>query len=46
MTQAGGPRDVLLAEPRGFCAGVVRAIWRKVKVDGHAEKVLAALAGL
>ena len=27
-------------------AGVVRAIWRKVKVDGHAEKVLAALAGL
>ena len=27
-------------------AGMVRAIWRKVKVDGHAEKVLAALAGL
>ena len=27
-------------------AGVVRAVWRKVKVDGHAEKVLAALAGL
>ncbi len=24
-------------------AGVVRSIWRKVKVDGHAEKVLAAL---
>ena len=27
-------------------SGVVRAVWRKVKVDGHAEKVLAALAGL
>ncbi len=27
-------------------AGVVRAIWRKVKVDGHAEKVLAAVKGL
>ncbi len=27
-------------------AGVVRAVWRKVKVDGHAEKVLAAIAGL
>ena len=27
-------------------AGVVRAIWRKVKVDGHAEKVLAAIAAL
>lgn len=27
-------------------AGVIRQIWRKVKVDGHAEKVLAALQGL
>lgn len=27
-------------------AGVVRAVWRKVKVDGHAEKVLAAIAAL
>ena len=27
-------------------AGVVRAVWRKVKVDGHAEKVLAAVKGL
>ena len=27
-------------------AGVIRAIWRKVKVDGHAEKVLAAIAAL
>ncbi len=27
-------------------SGVVRAVWRKVKVDGHAEKVLAAVKGL
>jgi len=27
-------------------AGTVRALWRKVKVDGHAEKVLAAIAAL
>ena len=27
-------------------ASVVRAVWRKVKVDGHAEKVLAAVKGL
>ena len=27
-------------------AGVIRAVWRKVKVDGHAEKVLAAIAAL
>ena len=27
-------------------AGVVRAVWRKVTVDGHAEKVLAAVKGL
>jgi len=27
-------------------AGVLRAEWRKVKVDGHAEEVLAALAAL
>ena len=26
--------------------GVVRAIWRKVKVGGHAEEVLAAVKGL
>ena len=26
--------------------GVVREIWRKVKVDGHAEEVLAALKSL
>jgi peroxiredoxin Q/BCP len=26
--------------------GVVRTVWRKVKVDGHAEAVLAALRAL
>jgi peroxiredoxin Q/BCP len=26
--------------------GVVRQIWRKVKVPGHAEQVLAAAEGL
>ena len=27
-------------------AGVIRAIWRKVKVDGHADAVLAAIQAL
>jgi len=27
-------------------AGVVRQVWRKVKVDGHAGKVLEALKAL
>jgi peroxiredoxin Q/BCP len=26
--------------------GIIRNIWRKVKVDGHAEEVLEALNGL
>jgi 4-hydroxy-3-methylbut-2-enyl diphosphate reductase len=26
MTQSVGPRQIILAQPRGFCAGVVRAI--------------------
>lgn len=35
---AAGPRDVVLAEPRGFCAGVTRAIEtveRALKAYGH-----------
>jgi peroxiredoxin Q/BCP len=26
--------------------GIVRGVWRKVKVDGHADEVLAAVKGL
>lgn len=41
-TSMGIERSTFLIDP----AGIVRAVWRKVKVEGHAEAVLEALAGL
>ncbi len=38
----GIERSTFLIDPKG----VLRAEWRKVKVDGHAEEVLAAVQGL